>query len=217
MKVYTHFYPLTDTGDGFRWRTLLQFGDSWNVIGSVVMKNPGSARFLSPDRHAIVDSHILTELRKFDSGDTAKDDWYEFSSDTTMACVAELFSQHYMYEGSPLNGVIQIFNLFYIREADFGKALAKAEMFRTPERMTQYDIDNLTVPVYLGFSGLARHKVYGKVAKQFFDKALQLGVSYLNADFLSNAFTHPLCLMRYRKNSPQCVSLRNRFIQDKVA
>ncbi|GIJ93186.1 hypothetical protein CAPN002_04040 [Capnocytophaga stomatis] len=44
MKVYAHFFE--EKGEKevqYRWRTLLQFGDSWEIIGSVVMKNPGSA------------------------------------------------------------------------------------------------------------------------------------------------------------------------------
>ena len=49
MKVYTHFYLMDEnTAIGFRWRTLLQYGNSWEVIGSVVMKNPGGAKFKSP-------------------------------------------------------------------------------------------------------------------------------------------------------------------------
>lgn len=44
MNVYTHYRTITPS-IGFRWRTLLQFGDGWNIIGSVVMKNPGSAYF----------------------------------------------------------------------------------------------------------------------------------------------------------------------------
>lgn len=42
MKVFTHYTKITEQEE-FRWRTLLQFGESWDIIGSVVMKNPGSA------------------------------------------------------------------------------------------------------------------------------------------------------------------------------
>ena len=50
MKVYAHYKGKEKTGDGnsYRWRTLLQFGDSWECIGSVFMKNPGSAKPLYP-------------------------------------------------------------------------------------------------------------------------------------------------------------------------
>ncbi len=42
MKVYAEF--IDDNGLLFRTKTLLQFGDSWDLIGSIVMKNPGSAK-----------------------------------------------------------------------------------------------------------------------------------------------------------------------------
>ena len=48
MKVYTHFIKI-DENDGYRWRTLLQFGNSWDCIGSVVMKNPGSSKMVDSE------------------------------------------------------------------------------------------------------------------------------------------------------------------------
>ena len=63
MKVYTHFYLMDEnTAIGFRWRTLLQYGNSWEVIGSVVMKNPGGAKFKSPT-HQAIDSGTLTKVK----------------------------------------------------------------------------------------------------------------------------------------------------------
>lgn len=44
MKVFAHYmgnekdWNLSEDGFQYRWRTLLKFGDSWNVIGSVIMK-----------------------------------------------------------------------------------------------------------------------------------------------------------------------------------
>ena len=46
MKVFAHYHKSETTGKDYRWRTLLQFGTSWDIIGSVVMKNPGSAATL---------------------------------------------------------------------------------------------------------------------------------------------------------------------------
>jgi hypothetical protein len=46
MKVFAHYlgndknWNLSKDGFQYRWRTILQFGNSWDVIGSVVMKNP---------------------------------------------------------------------------------------------------------------------------------------------------------------------------------
>ena len=42
MKIYAEF--IDDNGLLFRTKTLLQYGDSWDLIGSIVMKNPGSAK-----------------------------------------------------------------------------------------------------------------------------------------------------------------------------
>ena len=42
MKVYAEF--IEENGILFRTKTLLQYGDSWDLIGSIVMKNPGSAK-----------------------------------------------------------------------------------------------------------------------------------------------------------------------------
>ena len=56
MKVFTHYTKLGSTSDGIRWRTILKFGNSWEIKGSVVMKNPGAANFKRPD-HAAINSH----------------------------------------------------------------------------------------------------------------------------------------------------------------
>lgn len=31
MKVFTHYTKLGSTSDGIRWRTILKFGNSWEV------------------------------------------------------------------------------------------------------------------------------------------------------------------------------------------
>ena len=43
MIVYTHYKTIEEFNFGYRWRTLLQFGSSWDMIGSVVMTSPGSS------------------------------------------------------------------------------------------------------------------------------------------------------------------------------
>ena len=41
MKVYAHYEKIN--GIEYRWRTLLQLGNSWEVCSTVIMKNPGSS------------------------------------------------------------------------------------------------------------------------------------------------------------------------------
>lgn len=215
MKVYTHYYPINNSTDGFRWRTILQFGKSFDIIGSVVMKNPGSANFLQEE--PITDQQIQDCLRKFDN---SSDKWYEFKTDQTMLCVGDLFAEYY---GVPnrecLNGVIQIFNLFYIKEADLGKALLKNKTnslmlnFQSTEDMTTYDLECLQAPIYLGFSDLAWHKDFTERAKLFYNEAKEKGMQYLD-DFNNNPYIHPLYLMRQGKNTAKGIVQRMRFKQN---
>lgn len=210
MRVFTHFYPINRVGDkeeGFRWRTLLQFGDSWNCIGSVVMKNPGSS--VRKNDMPINDTTILNHLMDYDE---SSDPWYEFDSDNTMINVAQLFAFKYgKQHHSSLSGVVQIFNLFYVRDADLGSAMKKASQFGCLSRfenevqMTQYDCDHLIGPVYLGFSDLAKNKLFTSRARMFFEtvKSKHCG-DYLFDDFLKNSFTHPQSLMRNVNSSVYC-------------
>ena len=215
MKVYTHYYPINNSTDGFRWRTILQFGKSFDIIGSVVMKNPGSANFLQEE--PISDKLILDYLQKFDN---SSDKWYEFKTDQTMLCVGDLFAEYYgVPNRESLNGVIQIFNLFFIKEADLGKALLKNKSnslmlnFQSTEDMTAYDLECLQAPIYLGFSELAWHKDFTGRAKLFYNAAKEKGMLYLD-DFNNNPYIHPLYLMRQGKNTAKGIVQRMRFKQN---
>ncbi len=212
MKVFTHYTSLNAKADGVRWRTLLQFGNSWEIKGSIVMKNPGASNFKSLDHSPITSSEILEELKTFDD-DEVKAEWYEFNPDPTMNCIGTLFSEYYAAKGQKLDGIIQIFNLFYLREADLGKAMNKAQTLGLTD-MADYDIEHLKAPVYLGFADLAWHKVYGQVAQKFFSATLNLGMAYLNNDFDKNPYTHPLYLMMYGKNKAKCIQTRHQFYQN---
>ncbi len=213
-KVYTHFSALSQntSDEGVRWRTLLKFGDSWAIKGSVVMKNPGKSNFLHNNHNAITSPDLLTQLNTFDDG-VQKADWYEFDADSTMKCIGELFAEYYAARGERLNGVIQIFNLFYLREANLGKALEKIKSANLAD-MSDYDTAHLIAPVYLGFANLAWHKQHGATAEKFFRAAQALGMTYLNKEFRQNAFTHPLYLMRYGRNKPNCIATRQEFCKN---
>lgn len=89
------------------------------------MINPGSSRNKNANSKAIDDANLLTELNKFDD-DYHQAEWFEFSADQTMHCVKRLFCEYEDYRGKELSGVVQIFNLFYLREANLGLAQAKA-------------------------------------------------------------------------------------------
>lgn len=204
MKVYSHFSKLNNS-EGLRWGTILQFGDSWAVIGSVVMKNPGS----SACGNEVHDSSILENLQSFQSPDKV---WYEFTIDDTMRKVAKLFRYK---EGTKntdsLNGVIRIFNLFYYREADLGKALLQKAEYEMPEEIISDEINLLQPPVYLGFGDLAFDKNFTVRARAFYDKAINLGMECYLPDFEANTFRHPQYLMGFGKNQKASIEMLAKF------
>ena len=123
-KVYTHY--LCEHDVEYRWRTILQIGDSWEVRGTLFMKNPGSSNNLKANKKPIKNEALLAKLREFDETKASLDyDWLEFSIDNTMVCAENLFKAYYEAKNNTLNGVIQIFNLFNIRDANLTKALNK--------------------------------------------------------------------------------------------
>lgn len=204
MKVYSHFTKINNT-EGLRWGTIIQFGDSWAVIGSVVMKNPGS----SACGNEVSDSSILENLKSFQSPDKV---WYEFTVDDTMRKVAKLFQYKEGVKNiDSLNGVILIFNLFYYREADLGKALLQKAKCEMPEEIISKEIDLLQPPVYLGFGALAKEKEFKDQARTFYDKAIDLGMECYLPDFEKNTFRHPQHLMGFGKNQKASIEMLAKF------
>ena len=220
MKVYTHYNTITGTDYGYRWRTLLQFGTSWDIIGSVVMMNPGSANYKHADHHPEDDPVLLSILHSFDNEHGLCEPWFEFGSDPTLGLVAELFAERSrVYGDKDLNGVIQVFNLFYLKEPDPGKGIALNAEFNLNDindSIFTQDIKALTAPVYLGFGRLARNSAFRKKAEQFFERARELGTGYLYPQFDANSFAHPRSLMLFRKNTPQSKLLRLQFCHNAI-
>lgn len=206
MKVYAHYLGSHKTNtwdcskDGFqyRWRTLLQFGDSWEIIGSVFMKNPGSA---APIDKSLADD-ILTHLYQFDN---SSEKWFEFTADNTMYCIERLFQSK--NDGTVLNGVIQIFNLMNVRSADLSKALdmskkSTEEVFCTIKDDVQ-NILSSDMPVYLGWGNLGKSSRFYDNATTVFNMVVSEN-KYLDKDFHNNFFYHPQYLMGYGKNKFNC-------------
>lgn len=197
MKVYGEF--IEENGLQFRTKTLLQFGDSWDLIGSIIMKNPGSALPLKP-----IQNDDIIRINKFYSNNEALDNWFEFKADNTMKKIEPIFNGKYIGEEIKLNGIIQIFNLFNIREKDISIAKNLANNciseFLYPNISDTINLFQKK-PVYLGF-----HWEYVKkdrdnstyklnvnnFALKIFDHIKQNKNMYLNNDIIDNYFYHPL-------------------------
>lgn len=226
MKVYTHFKIIDNhignngkpVEDSVRWRTLLQYGESWEIIGSVVMMNPGSSRPL----HKVTDQAIIDKLVTFD--ETSHEEWYEFTEDNAMRNVGELFALREQKKSRhELKGIIQIFNLFYIRDANLARAketvwnIAYPSWFSTDydiRCMTEYNGKPIKAPIYLGFGALAKEPGYSDKARLFWEAA-QKRTHYLNPLFEKNKFYYPTYIMVRGKNRLCAQRALAQFIYDK--
>ena len=208
MNIYTH-YKKYRTSNGaiakYRWRTILQFGSSWGIIGSVVMKNPGSSDIINDNDNYITDQNILFHLDTFDYPCDRGENWFVFRPDATMECIAALFAQKTRVPTkNDLHGVIQIFNLFYLCEQKLPAALKanrELQIFKPFEdRIFEYDIQSLKAPIYLGFSKLGKSLCFREKALRFCTETIEKHhAKYLDPTFDNNCFCHPLALMRYGK------------------
>ena len=218
MKVYSHYYKL-ENEEGLRWRTLLQFGESWEVIGSVVMKNPGSA----VPKYPVSEQAVAEKLSAFDN---SKDTWYEFTDDDTMRKVSVLFASYYgMDYVSQLSGVVQIFNLFYIMDPDEQQAEIKLKHaglptgFHDNDDLLNYDLEHLIAPVYLGFGDLAFKDSFRDSARKYFDRLFKAGfpARYLKENYEENTFYHPQYLCGHGSSKPQSIFIRRHFREKPIS
>ena len=209
MKVFAHYYKSDQTGNEYRWRTLLQFGASWEIKGTVVMKNPGSASPLEK----IEDEDTLHHLHLF----CPDYDWYTFKSDNTMQNIEKLFRTYYNSKlESELNGIIQIFNLMNVRNTNIEKALIKNKEQILPfSRTIDKDIKQLKPPVYLGWGNLKDISSFSEDTKKLFSVVYNMmDGKYLHVNYAENLFYHPQYLMGRGKNHPNSRYLFHSFCQN---
>ena len=214
MKVFAHYFESPETKNQYRWRTLLQFGTSWEVIGSVVMKNPGAAHPQDEYKRPIEDEETLRHLHLF-SPDYP---WYEYTDDKTIRYVEYLFRAYYETQlGNPnLNGIIQIFNLINLCETNAGNARKKFKEEMLPfSKTVDKDITQLIAPVYLGFGDWRGKAFVRKDAERLFHVVYnEMNGKYLHADYNANSFIHPQSMLEYRKNSPSSKYILHAFCQN---
>ena len=100
MKVFAHYFYDNKNDVEYRWRTIIQIGNSWDVRGTIFMKNPGSSKPVESSNKPIDNSVILEKLRTFDDRRASLSfEWYEFSVDRTMISVINLFKAYYEAHG----------------------------------------------------------------------------------------------------------------------
>ena len=193
MKVFAEY--VKENGIEYRKRTLIQFGASWDLIGSAVLKNPGSA---TPQRKVNIEE--CEQLNKFYNTKVDESIWHFFDigrDNTIRTFLPNLFNGYYAtgVEKVKLEGVIQLFNLFYVRNANVNKAKDKIE--NNDSEFLYEDSDELISllrdkPVYLGWGDVCNTNSNTKeLATKIFEFQKSSGIKYLNEGFSDNKFYHP--------------------------
>lgn len=218
MKVYTHYEKINDIE--YRWKTLLQLGDSWNICATVVMKNPGSSNPINIKNDKpipIMNNELLKQLFLFDDAQKYRGHkWYQFTVDNTMVQVGRLIEEYLRSHGKPVEGIIQIFNLFNIRDVDPCEAIGKMETGQIASFVStiEDDIKELTPPIYLGWGNLKQHRYFKENAYRVFEETKKI-TSYLDPNYDNNPFYHPQYLLVYGKNKSRSKQILSSFLNDK--
>lgn len=190
MKVFAEY--IENNGLEYRKNTLLQFGSSWELIGNVVLANPGSANPVSRLK-SDAEKRIRQFFDFYRNGSAAKtDNWYKFSSDSTMRQVEKIFSGWYLGKARELNGVIQLFNTFNVINQNLNEAVGLVES--GSENMFSCDCHKHfnNCRTYFGYSSaVLGNKDLNKIAKEIFDNSSAEVKKPYKKQFSSNKFYHP--------------------------
>ena len=110
--------------------------------------------------------------------------------------------------------MIQIFNLFNIRDANLEKAIDKnkGEVVVELANTTDYDINHIVSPVYIGWGDLWKAPIYRKNAEMIFSE-VKRKTSYLCDGIQNNKYYHPQYLMNYGRNNVYCIRELTRFLK----
>jgi hypothetical protein len=191
LKSYAEYFE--EDGVLYRRNTLLQFGDGWKLIGSAVLANPGSAEPISAVSNDLL--VLISEFyEKFRCGEKIQpNNWHEFSPDSTMRFVEKIFNGWYLGQNIELNGVIQLFNTFNIKNQNLQQAVAQIGV--DSELLFSHNIYKYfnEKPTYFGFSNeVLGNEMLRGVAMNIFNNSSEVVLSIYNKDFADNSFYHPM-------------------------
>ncbi len=197
MKVYAEYFE--ESGLSFRKNTILQFGDSWELIGNIVLANPGSAEpITSIDENEV--THIQDFYKAYRENEAFNlNHWHQFGSDPTMQRVEKIFNGGYVNKSKELNGVIQLFNVFNIKNQNLEEAVEQIGV--DSPLLFSIGIENHfhDKPTYFGFSqevlGLGSD-ILRPVAENIFNNATEEVKKIYKEEFEDNAFYHPTYINR---------------------
>ena len=191
MKVYAEYF--VDKGIEYRTNTLLQFGDSWRLIGNVVLANPGSSTpspAISDDENKKLEC-FWQQYRKNLANFEMKN-WSRFEPDSTMRFIRNIFSGYYINEDIELNGIVQLFNTFNVKNQNLAEAIEQSKTWS--DKLFSRGVESCfhDKPTYFGFTdAVLKNNNLRNVACEIFNNANELTKSVYHLNFDDNIFYHP--------------------------
>ncbi|MDR1679384.1 MAG: hypothetical protein LBR81_06345 [Prevotellaceae bacterium] len=198
MKVYAEF--IKEDEKEYRKKTLLQFGNSTKLIGSVVLMNPGSAKPIKDCGQEIeIVKSFFEENHKIEL--TNENEWYIFKADPTMRFCEKIFNGGYIGESKKLDGVIQLFNCYYYRNEDVAKA--KENFSKNSENIFEENHLLSDMPIYFGWGNVGKYGFLQDIAIDIFSKYKldHSDISPYKTEFYENKFYHPVYINRSSKKN----------------
>jgi len=195
MRIYAEY--IEDSGLCFRRNTLLQFGDSWDLVGNAVLANPGSAEPIR-DISDEVGVHITQFYDEYRGAQSLElDHWREFSPDSTMRFIEKIFNGWYIGKCFELKGIVQLFNTFNIKNQDLIKAVSQTGV--VSDWLFSYDVQKYfhNKPTYFGFGNeVIGNPLLSNVARNIFEGASEAVRRPYEKAFSDNLFYHPMYVNR---------------------
>jgi len=182
MRVYAEYLKK----ENVRIKTLLQFGDGTDLIGSAVLANPGSAAPISDN----FDKTIIAKFyEKTHNIEMKLCNWCLFDRDPTMKWLEKIFNGWYVNKTIELNGIIQLFNCFYDMDPNRENAIMQFSCkSKYVFNESQYFLNK---PVFFGWGDLNKNAELKEFARKIFvDYNCKDNPVYRDG-FDNNKFYHP--------------------------
>ena len=196
MKVYAEY--IKEGNIEYRRKTLLQFNDSIDLIGSAVLMNPGEARPITNKFDKCFIKDFYKNTHNYDLEDM--DIWYSFTCDSTMKFLEKIFSGWYINkvnkenEVIELNGIIQLFNCFYYKNPDL--TIVREQFSEESKYLFNESYFFSNKPVYFGWG---KEEIFKYIAEYIFTNYNHKNTPIYNHNFDENEFYHPITVnIRYK-------------------
>ena len=149
MQCFARCEKDDEAGVFFRDQTILKFGNSWDLLASFILLNPGSALPLNDETKT---DFLRAKNLPFFVEPEANEKYVEFSIDRLMQDILKLFSSN--FDG----GTIRLYNLFNLNNPYSGEAVEQFKKNTKHPKMisSESEIKFCDAPVIVASGGNAK-------------------------------------------------------------